>query len=204
VLLLWVAAWGAQAAERGVGLDGQNASEAVRAVARLALGERNAKGLPFAIVDKKDARLYVFGRDGRLLGASSALIGSAVGDESAPGIGARPSSTIAPHERTTPAGRFASEPGRNLDGEAVVWVDYDAGVAIHRLRPAPAWQRREQRLVSASPRERRISLGCIIVSESFYDAVVAPTLGRKRGVVYVLPDTRSLASVFGRQGAADL
>lgn len=196
-MLLCLAAWGAQAAA-GVDFRGQAASDAVRAVARWAVAERDARGLPFAIVDKKDARLYVFAASGRLLGATSALIGAAAGDESAPGIGSRPSSAIAPHERTTPAGRFVSEPGRNLAGDAVVWVEYETGVAIHRLRPAPAWQRREQRLASARPSERRISLGCIVVAEAFYDDVVAPTLGARRGIVYVLPDTRSLASVFGR------
>ena len=46
-------------------------------------------------------------------------------------------------------GRFASAPGRNDKGEAIVWVDYDASFAIHRLRPRrqrndapPGWHRR--------------------------------------------------------------
>ena len=37
---------------------------------------------------------------------------------------------IRPHERTTPAGRFASEPGRNTGGEDIVWVDYETQTRI--------------------------------------------------------------------------
>lgn len=174
------------------------ASPEARVVAHWAVGQRDARGRPFAIVDKKQARLYVFAADGRLLGATSALLGAAVGDDSVPGIGARPLDAIAPHERTTPAGRFDSEPGRNLSGEAIVWVDYHAALAIHRLRPAPLAQRRDERMASLAPADKRISLGCIVVSEAFYDSVVAPSLGSRPGVVYVLPETRSLADVFGR------
>ena len=178
--------------------NGETASAEARTVARWAVGQRDARGRPFAIVDKRQARLYVFGVDGRLLGATSVLLGAAVGDDSVPGIGARPTDAIEPHERTTPAGRFDSEPGRNLTGEAIVWFDYHAALAIHRLRPAPLAQRREQRLASRVPADKRISLGCIVVGEAFYDAVVAPSLGSQRGVVYVLPETRGLADVFGQ------
>lgn len=192
-MLLCLAAWGAQAAA-GVDFRGQAASDAVRAVARWAVAERDARGLPFAIVDKKDARLYVFAASGRLLGATSALIGAAAGDESAPGIGSRPSSAIAPHERTTPAGRFDAEPGRNLDGEHVLWVDYDAGLAIHRLRPNSTYAARRDRLTSTRADERRVSLGCVVVPEAFYDAVVRPWLATPRGaLVYVLPETEPAA-----------
>jgi hypothetical protein len=96
----------------------------------------------------------------------------------------------------TPAGRFASRPGRNDKGEAIVWVDYGASLAIHRLRPAPAQERRPARLASATPDDNRISLGCIVVPETFYDAVVGPILGSDRSVVYVLPETRPARALF--------
>lgn len=148
----------------------------------------DAHGQPFAVVDKKAAQIFVFDRHGRLAGSAPALIGQAFGDSSAPGVGDMPPATIPLELRTTPAGRFASQPGRNLKGEAVIWVDYAAAVAIHRLRPAAPAERRPQRLASPSPDDNRISLGCVVVDELFYDAVVAPTLGRERGVVYVLPE----------------
>lgn len=184
-----VIAVAAHAGATGVDFNGQTASAEARQMAQWAFDSRDTQGKPFAVVDKKQARLFVFGADGHLLGAAPALLGLAPGDRSVPGIGQRAVRDIAPDERTTPAGRFESEPGHNLHGEAIVWVDYDAAFAIHRLRPAAASERRPQRLASDTPDDNRISLGCVVVSPAFFDDVVAPSLGRQRGVVYVLPET---------------
>jgi hypothetical protein len=177
--------------------DGAQASDEAHYVAQWALESRDTKGRPFAIVDKKDARVFVFRADGRLAGASPALLGLAPGDHAVRGLGNREPSDIEPDERTTPAGRFASEPGENLSGEHVIWIDYDEGLAIHRLRPAPAGQQRAQRLESPTPTDNRISLGCVIVPAAFYESVLRATLGSRRGVVYVLPETRSARELFG-------
>lgn len=176
---------------------GEAASADVRFVAAWALDSGDNRGLPFAIVDKKAARIFVFEPSGRLLGASAALLGLAIGDDSVPGIGWRELSQILPAERTTPAGRFLSQPGRNLQGEEVVWVHYNEGLAIHRLRPDNSQERRLQRLVSSTPEDNRISLGCVIVPVAFYETVVAPILGKTYSVVYVLPETRPLLALFG-------
>jgi hypothetical protein len=180
-----------------VDFRGQGASPATRAVAQWALASADNLGRPFAVVDKAEARLFVFTATGRLVGATPALLGLARGDDSAPGVGRKVSTGIPRGERTTPAGRFESEPGHNLSGEAIVWIDYDAALAIHRMRPAAPAQRRPQRLASDSPADNRISLGCVVVDEAFYLKVVAPTLGRQRGVVYVLPETRDWRAEFG-------
>jgi len=185
------------AAAPQVDFRGQPASREARAVAQWSFETGDNRGRPFAVVDKKDARLFVFSANGRLIGATPALLGLARGDDSAPGVGRKVSTGIPPDERTTPAGRFDSEPGRNLSGEAIVWLDYDAAVAIHRLRPAAPSQRRAQRLASGPADDNRISLGCVVVDEAFYDRVVAPTLGKQRGVVYVLPETRDWRVQFG-------
>lgn len=181
----------AGACHAGADFAGEPASPAARSQAEWVLSQRDHQGLPFAIVDKRDARLYVFAGSGQLLGAAAALLGLAPGDHAVPGVGQRAPSEIPPFERTTPAGRFASEPGRNLQGEAVVWFDYEAGLAIHRLRPAAASERRPQRLRSDTPDDNRISLGCVVVAVDFYETVVGPVLGRQRGIVYVLPENRA-------------
>ncbi|MDP3856360.1 MAG: hypothetical protein Q8Q73_01215 [Stagnimonas sp.] len=176
----------------------QHASEDARFVVDWVMGSADHRGLPFAVVDKKDARIYVFAGDGRLSGAAPALLGQAVGDESAPDVGAHTQAGEVPMpERTTPAGRFVSQPGRNLDGEHVVWVDYAAALAIHRMRPGASYRSREARLASATPGDNRASLGCVVVPEAFYEGVVQPLLGHRRAVVYVLPETRSVRDVFG-------
>jgi hypothetical protein len=155
------------------------------------------QSLPFAVVDKRDARIYVFEAGGRLLGASAVLLGAAPGDFAVGDMTDRAPASLTPAERTTPAGRFASEPGRNDKGEDIVWIDYAASLAIHRLRPSPAQERRAARLASPTPDDNRISAGCVVVPVAFYETVVAPTLGSGRGVVYVLPESRPVHSMFG-------
>jgi hypothetical protein len=197
---LWAMAAVACAAGAAPDFQGQAAPASAKALAHWALVGGDAAGQPFAVVDKPQARIFVFGADGRLAGSTPALLGQARGDDSAPGVGTRVLAGIAPQERTTPAGRFASQPGHNLQGEAIVWVDYDAAVAIHRLRPTPSQAQRAKRMASGAADDNRVTLGCIVVSEAFYDGVVAPLLGRQHGVVYVLPETRHWTELFA--GAA--
>ncbi|WP_425258882.1 L,D-transpeptidase [Rubrivivax sp. RP6-9] len=131
----------------------------------------------------------MFDARGALVGPSAALLGRAWGDQSAPGVGLRtqerrPSDS----DRTTPAGQFASEPGRKHESEAVVWIDYSAALAIHRLRGHPDRAGRLRRLARDDPAARRVSDGCVVVPEAFYDAVVQPLLCRQRGWVLVMPE----------------
>ena len=145
---------------------------------------------PFAIVDKQAATIAVYLGNGALAGQSPVLIGQAWGDEAAAGAGDRAqfAGGLQAGDRTTPAGRFESEPGHNRAGEAIVWFDYDAALAIHRLRPGPTYPDRARRLTSTEAADKRVSAGCIVVPEAFYDLVVQPTLGRSRGLVYVLAE----------------
>jgi hypothetical protein len=151
----------------------------------------NAQGRPFAVVDKRSAHIYVFDRHGQLAGDSPAILGSAVGDKIAPNVGLHAQQGHVPFaERTTPAGRFEAEPGENMAGESVVWVDYASAFAIHRLRPGMGWKVRAARLASTSPGGKRLSWGCVVVPVAFYQGVVGRVLGGTRSVVYVLPETR--------------
>lgn len=158
----------------------------------------DARGQPFAIVDKRAARLYVFHADGRLAGHTPALLGSTFGDHTVPGVGQRAQTgEVRPDERTTPAGRFAAAPGRNDKGEHVIWVDYASAFAIHRLRPGFAFQARSERLASAHAGGMRVSWGCVVVPVPFYQQVVERVLGTRSSVVYVMPETAPLHTVFG-------
>ena len=159
-------------------------------------------GQAFAIIDKKAAMLHVFDAAGSLRGSSPVLLGLAVGDDSVPGIGERKMSDIRPEERTTPAGRFASEPGRNLQNDDIVWIDYNAAVSMHRVRSSNKADRRLQRLATPTPDDNRISYGCVNVPAAFYDALVKPLLGAGPGVVYVLPETRPVDTILGAANGA--
>lgn len=154
------------------------------------------------IVDKKSARIYVFGPDLRLQAASPVLLGYARGDDSAPGIGSRPLNAVKPEEKTTPAGRFIAERGRNIQGEDIVWVDYDASVSMHRVRATNPAERRLERLASATSDDNRISFGCINVPAAFYDQQISPRVNNHRTVVYVLPEVKALQQVFGSYDVA--
>jgi len=182
----------------GTSLDwaGERVSPDARYAAERVLRTRDHRGMPFAIVDKRDAKLYLFESTGRLAAASPALLGRARGDHSVPGVGDLPVERIPAADRTTPAGRFVTEPGLNLDGEDVVWMDYDAGLAIHRVRPGASRDARLQRLASGTPDAQRVSAGCVVVPVAFYETHVRALLGRRRGVVYVLPEMRPVQEMF--------
>jgi len=168
----------------------------VQRVADWAVASADHGTRPFAVVDKVKAMLYVFAPSGRLAGASPVLLGLARGDDTVPGIGDKPIAAVRPEERTTPAGRFVSEPGENLGGEKVIWVDYDAAVSMHSVRANVKSERRLERLQSPDPAEHRISYGCINVPAAFFASVAWPSFAQGGGVIYVLPETRALADVF--------
>jgi hypothetical protein len=165
-------------------------------IAAWVVAEHDAHGLPFLIVDKRRATVSAFDAAGRLLASAPALLGLARGDDSVPGIGERKIADIRPFERTTPAGRFNAELGSNAGGEDILWVDYDAAVSMHRVRPVTASERRLVRLASPTPDDNRISYGCINVPPAFYDGFIQPLFEPRNGIVYVLPDTKPLAAVF--------
>lgn len=161
-----------------------------------AVAAGDSRGHPFAVIDKVAATLSVYEATGKLMATSPVLLGLAKGDENIPGIGLRPIADIAPHERTTPAGRFDSEPGKTLTGQAIVWIDYDAAVSIHRMRPSSPLEKRPARMASATPKDNRITYGCVNVPADFYDRWILPTLGQKPGVVYVLPEVQAAKKMF--------
>ena len=161
------------------------------------LATRDSQGMPFAVVDKHAARIYVFHPDGRLAGHSAALLGSTQGDHTVPGVGLRAQTgEVGVDERTTPAGRFEAHPGENDKGEHVVWVDYASAFAIHRLRPGFSYTARASRLATQQAEDKRVSWGCVVVPVAFYRDVVESVLGTVGSVVYVMPEVSPLRSVF--------
>lgn len=187
--------------ERRLDFGGVRAPADVNQVAAWAVREADNGNRGFAIVDKRQARVWVFAAGGRLLGNSPVLLGYAAGDESVAGIGTRPIDQIKPQERTTPAGRFVSTTGRNSLGDDVIWVDYGAAVSMHPVRLTDPRERRLERLASPTPAAKRISWGCINVPTDFFKNTVWPTLGRGGAVVYVLPERHPLVAYFPEAAA---
>lgn len=159
--------------------------------------------LPFVIIDKVQGRIFVFDAKGQLQGAAAALLGQAVGDDSVPGIGERPLSSIRPEERTTAAGRFVASLDRDIHGKELLWIDYDAALSLHPVVKGVPSERRAERLATPTPLDNRISFGCINVPGNFYKDVVSPAFTGTNGIVYILPETRSAREVFGSYDVPD-
>lgn len=159
----------------------------VRQLADWALASGDSLGLPFMIVDKRNARVLAFDAQGQLRGAAPALLGLARGDSAPADIGTRRLADIAPAERITPAGRFVARLGRDLT-EEVLWVDYKSALSLHRVVKGKPAERRAQRLASAAADDNRISYGCINVPAAFYDGVVRTLFAPANGIVYILPE----------------
>jgi hypothetical protein len=160
--------------------------------------------LPFVILDKKDARIYLFDAHGKLRAAAPALLGLGIGDTSFAGIGDRSLSSIKPADRTTPAGRFVGFMGHAFvtnpkRAEDVLWVDYKGGVSIHRIVKSA---NRLKRMATPTPADNRVSFGCINVPVKFFEDAVRPafkesTKGKEsKGIIYVLPEIKTVREVF--------
>ena len=174
------------------------ASELVDRFARWVTASGDHGGRPFAIIDKVRARVFVYDANGRVSGSAPALLGSAAGDESTPGVGELALASIPPDQRTTPAGRFeaAFGPAEGAFPE-VLWIDYDTALSLHPVITSNPGQRRLQRLSSETPLDNRITFGCVNVPSAFYDEVIRPTF-TDRALIYVLPEARELEDVFPR------
>ncbi|WP_240663150.1 L,D-transpeptidase [Sphingomonas sp. UV9] len=153
------------------------------------------QSLPFIVIDKVNAVVFAFDATGGLRGTAPALLGMARGDASVPGIGQRKLATITPAERTTPAGRFKASLGHDFEQD-ILWIDYDAALSMHRVIKGRRVDDRAGRLASPTPSDNRISYGCVNVPPGFYDGVVKPLFTGTVGIVYILPETKPLRSVF--------
>ena len=112
------------------------------------------------------------------------------------GIGDRELSNIRPSERTTPAGRFVARIGPSRGLGRVLWIDIPGAVALHPVVTNHPAERRPERLRSASPKDNRITYGCINISPTFYRNVVRPIFSGNGGIVYILPETMPQSATF--------
>ena len=176
--------------------DGIRSAAAMRVADWIAVSGDN-RALPYIIVDKRSASLFLFDGRRRPLGKAPVLTGIAIGDDATPGVGTKSLAQIGPAEKTTPAGRFLARYGLAAGKQRVLWVDYADSVALHPIpSDAAKKERRRLRMESPEPSDHRITFGCINVPLAFYNKNVRPLFRKKGGYVYVLPDTKPLEVVF--------
>src|SRR5215469_3591327 len=176
--------------------QGESAPIDVRRMADWVVASTDNGSLSFVIIDKKNAEVFVFDRQGQILGAAPALLGLAVGDDSAPGVGDKPLSAIPPKDRTTPAGRFVAHLGHESGKPNFVWVDYKNNIALHRVVAGVPRDHRLQRLASPTPLDNRISFGCINVPVDFFERTVLPAFNGTKGIIYILPEIKAMRDFF--------
>ena len=177
-------------------LKQETASAEARQMADWVVDSGDNKHMPFVILDKKEAKVYVFHAHGGLRGAAPVLLGITVGDDSFPGVGNKPLRDVKPEEKTTPAGRFVAASDKNNHGADIVWIDYESSVSLHAVVKGTPAERRAERLASPVPSERRISFGCVNVPTTFFKTTLLPSFRKSDGIVYVLPETRAAKQSF--------
>lgn len=173
------------------------ASSKVTSLAQWVVASRDNAGMPYVIIDKVNAQVFVFDPAGHLQAAAPALLGLARGDRSVEGIGDRKMSTIRPQDRITPAGRFTASLGHNPQGKEILWIDYKDAIALHPVVKGTPQERRAERLKSPAAADKRISYGCINVPLKFYEKFISPAFAHTSGVVYILPEEPSTGDLFG-------
>ncbi|HUR89024.1 MAG TPA: L,D-transpeptidase [Ramlibacter sp.] len=170
------------------------ASPDARRLANWVTDSRDNATHSFVVLDKREAKVFLFDRNGRLQAATPTVIGSAIGDDLYPGVGDKPLSELKPYERTTPAGRFVAELGETASRhEDVVWVDYDSATSMHRIIKVPE---RLNAIATPDPADNRLSNGCINLPDAFYEKSLRPAVDHDGVVVYILPETRAVQQTF--------
>ena len=180
----------------------RSAPPEVQHVAHWALDSGDNGGMPYMIVDKVNAEVFVFDASGHLQGADPALLGMMAGDRLAPGTGDQKVSALRPEDRITPAGRFVASLAPDLQGQDILWIDYASALALHRVVKGKPEESRADRLLSTTPEDNRISYGCINVPVTFFENVVSPVFSKSSGIVYILPETGLAKDLFGSYDVA--
>jgi hypothetical protein len=168
----------------------------VKELARWVVDSGDNARLPYVLIDKVNAQVFVFSPRGELLGAAPALLGMARGDR----LLAANDATLAqirPEQRITPAGRFVSWLSVDSEGKELLVMDYRAAISLHAVIKGTPEERRAERLQSATSQDNRISYGCINVPKDFYSSLVSATFAHGPGIVYVLPEAGSATALFG-------
>ena len=194
---LVVATFANDASTAPTAFDDDDVSSDMRALSQWIAVSANNNRLAYLIVDKRAAVIYVFSPEGTFVASSAVLLGAASGDKTVPDIGERTGAQVMPHERITPAGRFVGERGRNTRGEDVVWIDYTAGISMHRVLTTNTSENRLLRLASPDTKDNRISYRCINVPDVFFNRFIEPMFAKNRALVYVLPEVKTARQVFG-------
>ncbi|MGH8051442.1 MAG: L,D-transpeptidase [Arenimonas sp.] len=177
--------------------DSMPVSAEIREMKQWVIDSRDNHKLPFILIDKINAKVYLFNYAGQLQGAAPALLGSARGDHTIPDIGNRSLSEIGAEDRITPAGRFVSSLSYDMNYKQILVLDDAQALSLHPVVKGTPAEQRAERLQSSTPQDNRISFGCINVPVQFFSDAVSPAFAGTNGIVYILPESSSMHTLFG-------
>ena len=187
----------APAQTTAIDFNGQSVSAQTQRAARWVTTSGDNAGLPYVLIDKVNAEVFVFDATGRLEGSAPALLGLSRGDRFAKATLGEKVGAVQPADRITPAGRFVASLSRDAHGKEVLVVDYAESIALHAVVKGTPAERRAQRLASPTAQDNRISYGCINVPTKFYTSIVSPAFRHSNGIVYILPEMGTGRDLFG-------
>ncbi|MCG8341494.1 MAG: L,D-transpeptidase [Chlorobiales bacterium] len=164
------------------------ASEEVQKTVSWVKKNKDNHNFPYAIIDKKNAHIFVFDAKSKLVDHGPVLLGIAKSDKIDPKTLNARLSSIGKKDRVTPSGRYVSVFGPDHRGKDVLWVDTKYAVGLHPVANVPG-QKRITRLQSSTPADNRITWGCINVSKPLFKNVLTPLFKPKAGIVYILPES---------------
>ncbi|WP_287372594.1 hypothetical protein [Prosthecochloris sp.] len=174
------------------------ASEEVRKTVSWVKKNKDNRKLPYAIIDKKNAHIFVFDAKSKIVDHGPVLLGIAKSDRIDPKTLNARLSSIGKNDRVTPSGRYVSVFGPDHRGKDVLWVDTKYAVGLHPVANVPG-QRRKTRLNSTTSADNRITWGCINVSKPLFTNVLTPLFKPKAGIVYILPEAAPIEQLLANK-----
>lgn len=173
--------------EKNIDFSASNASEVVKQTVLWIQKNGDNRYLPFAIIDKNNPGIFVFDTESKLVASEPVLLGIAKYDRIDPKTLDSKLSEITVDKRVTPSGRYRAVLGEDHLGKEMLWVDPEYAIALHPVINVPG-QNREARLKTKTPKDNRITWGCINVSPTLFETIISPMFKKWGGVVYILPE----------------
>lgn len=171
------------------------ASEEVQKTVSWIKKNKDNQNFPYAIIDKKNAHIFVFDAKRKIVDHGPVLLGIAKSDKIDPKTLNARLSSIGKKDRVTPSGRYVSVFGPDHRGKDVLWVDTKFAVGLHPVANVPG-QKRITRLNSTTAADNRITWGCINVAKPLFKNVLTPLFKPKAGIVYILPEAAPIEQLL--------
>lgn len=157
----------------------------------------------FFIADKPNGKIHLFDTDGKFLKSSDALYGKQAGDVLSEQIRTMKISEMKDVDKITPAGMYTLSVNPNPDYTGGYTLRFNdnkgdlGGIAIHAVYTGNVMEKREAKLASKDPKDKKVSFGCINVDTSFFTGNIIPRIKQMENAgVVVIPDAQERLAMF--------